>query len=688
MNWFNITEVLGLFHLKALAINAPEVTDMLRFNDDRETRCFPWLSILIALAALSFSTSLFAAEKTLTIIHTNDLHSHFLGFSPQLDYTPLETGNDKTVGGFARVATVIQQEKMKRKNPVLVLDAGDFLMGSLFHMLSREEGFELRLMGEMEYEVTTLGNHEFDLRPAGLARIITAAISKGKTPQIVFSSAVFSSESGADDFLEKVFAQGWVKSHTILKKGGMRIGVFGIMGRDAAEVSPFAAPMTFKDPIEAARDTVKVLREDEKVDLIICLSHSGLGDGKQESEDENLVEAVEGIDIVISGHSHTALENPIVRNGAIIVQAGCYGQYVGILDIRFENKAVEIKDYKLLKIDDSAQGDPKMQKRIEAFVKLIDEQVLKVHGLSFWEVVAKTDFDLEIGEEETNLGNLIADSIRWTINRHDSDKRDPSTKVAFALESLGLIRDPIREGKSGNLAVCDIFNAIPLGIGMDDTMGYPLITFYLYGSEIKKTLEIVTSIYPIRGSDYYLQVSGLRFKYNPHRLIFDRVTDIWIGSEEEGYRPLDYSGGNKNLYRCAANIYNATFLKVVGRFTWNILDIIPKDRSGSPISDLKAVRVDSDKTKPGIQELKEWVGVIDYIRSFSEEGSHTIGPVPEKYRGKLGRIVVEASWNPVDLLKRGNYLTWTAFALFIAIALAILWVARFTARKLRKAARK
>ena len=657
---------------------------MRQFNHYREKRRFPWLLVLTSLAVLSFSTSLFAAEQALTIIHTNDLHSHLLGFSPQLDYSPLQTGNDKTVGGWARVATVIEQEKMKRKNPVLILDAGDFLMGSLFHMLSREESFELRLMADMGCEVTTLGNHEFDLRPRGLARIITSAISQGKMPRIVFSSAVFSSQSKEDDSLEKVFDQGWVKPYTVLEKDGLRIGLFGLMGRDAAEVSPFATPVSFKDPVEAAKDMVKVLREDEKVDLIICLSHSGLSNGKRVSEDEELVKAVEGIDIVISGHSHTTLETPIVSQGAIIVQAGCYGKYVGVLDLVYENKVVEIKNYALRKIDDTVKGDPGIQNKIDTVIGAIDDRVLKEHGLSFWQVAAKTDFDLVIGEEESNLGNLITDAIRWVVNRDDSDKSDPSTKVAFAVESFGLIRDPILKGKTGNMAVCDIFNAIPLGIGMDDTMGYPLISFYLYGSEIKKALEILTSIYPIKGSDYFLQVSGLRFKYNPHRVIFDRVTDIEIGSEEAGYEPLDYSSGNKRLYRCAANIYNATFLKIVGRFTWHILDIVPKDQKGSPISDLKTARVDRDKKKPGIQELKEWVGVIDYIRSFSEGNGHTVVSVPEKYRGKLGRIVIEASWNPFDLLKRGNYLTWSAFALLVAITLTVLWLARFTVRKIRK----
>jgi 5'-nucleotidase len=93
------------------------------------------------------------------------------------------------------------------------------------------------------------------------------------------------------------------------------------------------------------------------------------------------------------------------------------------------------------------------------------------------------------------------------------------------------------------LAVTDVFAAIPLGIGMDDTMGYPLITCYFYASEIKKALEVLTSVYPRKGASYFLQVSGVKFSYNPRRVIFDRVTDIRLGSEEEGYVPLDPSPG-------------------------------------------------------------------------------------------------------------------------------------------------
>ena len=261
-----------------------------------------------------------AAGKTITVVHTNDLHSHLLGFSPNIDYTPLETGDDATVGGWARVASVIAEVKHNRTNPVLVLDAGDFLMGSLFHMLSREEAFELRLMGVMGYDVVTLGNHEFDLRPAGLARILSTAERFGRIPSIVLSNAVFSRESAADDDLERIFARGVVRPYRIIEKDGIRIGLFGLMGKDAAEVAPFASPVTFEDPTAAARKMVEKLRGQERADIVICLSHSGLADDPGRSEDEILAGKVPGIDIIISGHTHTKTDLRRVHD-TLIVQA-------------------------------------------------------------------------------------------------------------------------------------------------------------------------------------------------------------------------------------------------------------------------------------------------------------------------------------------------------------------------------
>jgi len=646
-----------------------------------KSKCCFYLILFVLLVAQPLGA---AEGKMITIVHTNDLHSHLLGFSPNIDYTPLKTGDDKTVGGWARIATVIQDVKQNRNNPVLVLDAGDFLMGSLFHMLSREESFELRLMKAMGYDITTLGNHEFDLKPAGLARILTAN-QQDQIPSIVFSNAIFSSESKADDELEKVFAEGIVEPYLVLEKDGIRIGFFGLMGIDAAEVSPFASPVKFEDPVAASKRMVKKLREEERVDIVICLSHSGLSDNPEKSEDEILAREAPGIDIIISGHSHTKTDIRKV-NDTFVVQAWCYGRQVGVMDIDWADGKVSLKEYRLIDINDSIKGDPRIVAMIDDFESRINEDILAGEGLEFREIIASTPFRLEIVEDECNLGNLISDSIRWYINKRDSDPNDPATRVEVGVISNGVIRDDVEIGRTGDVAVCDVFRAIPLGIGFNDqaSMGYPLITFYIYPSEMKKALEILTSVYPLKGGDYYLQVSGVKFSYNPNRMIFDRVTEIWLGDQENGYDLLDYSTSNTRLIRVAADIYNATFLKVVGNFTWHVLDIVPKDRDGNPVDDLRSVRVDADKQAPGIQELKEYVGVLEYIRSFPDTTGDGVPDIPEKYRGKLGRQLVEASWNPFKLLKRGTHVTWIACGAIFIVLLIIILIIGLVRRVIRR----
>ena len=623
----------------------------------------------------------FSADKELTIIHTNDMHSHLLGAPPNIEYTPSVTADDHTIGGWARIATVIRDVKESRQNPVLVLDAGDFLMGSLFHMLSREQAYELRLLHMMGYDMVTLGNHEFDLRPDGLARILTAAKDHQQLPPIVFSNAVFSPESSEDDKLEKLFESGLVQPYQVMEKDGMRVGFFGLMGKDAAEVAPFADPVSFDDPIATAQRMVARLRDEEKVDLVICLSHSGLSKDEDRSEDEILAKEVDGIDIIISGHTHTKTAGALQVNNTIIVQAWEYGKQVGILDIIFKDGRGMLKEYSFIEIDDSIDGDPAISSEINRFEEQINQSFLAAEDLAFRKVIAHTDFDLFMELDESNLGNLITDAIRWSIHHREGDSNN---RVDVAVISNGVIRDPIVKGKTGEVAVCDAFRSIPLGIGFDEagTMGYPLITFYLYPAELKKALEILTSIYPLKGSDYFLQASGVRFSYNPHRMIFDRITEIWLGNEKTGYEKLDYSASNQRLLRIAADIYNSTFLKIIGDFTWNILKIVPKDRNGNPIEDLKTARVDSDQDQPGIQELKEWKAVINYIQNLPDTNGDGIANIPDKYRGKLGRNLREASWNPYKLLKRGTHVTWIAFGTLVFALFIVLMIGRFIVKRI------
>jgi 5'-nucleotidase/UDP-sugar diphosphatase len=624
-------------------------------------------------------------SRTLTIIHTNDLHSHMLGYGPNIDYTPQTSRDDETIGGWARISTLIKETRSSRDGLVLVLDAGDFMMGTLFHTVSREEGGELRIMGAMGYDAVTLGNHEFDLKPDGLAKIMRTAASRGRIPAIVAANIVFDHEDPRDDSLEAAFMEIGIRPYNIFEKEGLKVGVFGILGRGAAEVAPFARPLQFRDPVKASSDVVKKLKEKEKVDLVICLSHSGL-ENERKGEDLELARKVKGIDIIVSGHSHTHFPYPIREGNTLIVQAGFNGQYVGVLDLNIDKGVKELIQYRLIPVDDRISGDQAIQDHIERLRMKVDEDFLKPRGLSFYEPLAKLSFPLTPESwKESNLGDFVTDAIRWSIDRLQNPGGDPDRITHVAFESNGLIRDPLLLGTRGILFLCDLFRAFPMGFGPDGKMGYPLLAVYLKAQEIRKTLEVLTTIAPIKGDDYFLQVSGIRFRYNPARVPFDRVVEIWIQDEKGQFLPLDTSPKNSRLYKVGANIYNATFLKMIGQFTHGILQIIPKDKNGIPIPDLNNALVDREPSIPGVQELKEWEAIVAYASHFIDRDGDGLPDIPEIYRSPQGRIISKSTLNPIELLKNASWITWSALGAIVLIVIfipyAFLAILRIIRRK-------
>ena len=420
---------------------------------------------------------------------------------------------------------------------MLVLDAGDFLMGSLFHMVAREESLELGLLQAMGYDAVALGNHEFDLMPDGLARILSAAAGQGRPAAGAFRQRrVRPRRSRRTTAWRGLSPPGWSGRYEVIEKGGVRFGLFALMGKDAAEVSPFASPVKFRDPIEVAKEMVALLREQEKAEVVICLSHSGLSKDPDKSEDVLLAREVPGIDIIVSGHTHTRLDAPIlVGRHDHRAGLGATASRSGVLDFAVDAGKVSLLGWKTVALDDSAAGDPAHPG---------PHRVVQAHRgpSASWPRTAgptarswpKPAFDLKAAEAETGLGNLVADSIRWYVDRVDSDPAEPSSRVTLAVESGGVIRDEILRGTTGRLTMADLFRVLPLGVGLDGSMAYPLISVYLTGAEIRKALEIVASVHPLKGSDYFLQVSGVRFTYNPRRVLFDRVSRVEIGSEEAG----------------------------------------------------------------------------------------------------------------------------------------------------------
>jgi 5'-nucleotidase/UDP-sugar diphosphatase len=586
-------------------------------------KVFLFLTMIFLMFSVTAQT-----EKKIVILHTNDIHSRLTGYAPESAYTPLTVNDDKTVGGFARIATVIKAEKELSVGNTLIVDAGDFLMGTLFQGLETKTGFQLRLMKTMGYDIACLGNHEFDYGPEKLAEIITSGVERGGIPALLLSNAVFNKKDPGDDSLEKLFTANIIGSKNIIERDGLKIGFFSLMGKVADENAAFAPPVTFSRQIPLAKKMVKELKA-EKCDIIICLSHSGIDldkNGNWTGEDVRLAEKVRGIDIIISGHTHTRLDKPLIVNGIPIVQSGEYGQFVGKLVIGYKNGKTAVEDYALIPIDDRIAGDPEVNRIIEEQKQAINNQILKPIGLDYYKSVAETDFLLECNEQGdikgSNLGPLVADAIHSYINNHVKPAIDVS------MVAVGVIRDKIVPGYQ---SAPDIFRVMSMGSGEDNIPGYPLAKLFVTGKELKSILEILQ----VAGNSTpanYCYYSGIRVEINPDKGLLKKITRIQIIHPDGITADVDFSRKNSQLYSIAANSYMLEFVGIIKKMSFGLINVIPKDSAGNPITDMKNAVIDFDENREGLQEGKEWLALMEFLGSMKDINGNGIPDIDNKYR--------------------------------------------------------
>ncbi len=632
-------------------------------------------------------TTLFSQtqKKNLTIIHTNDLQSRLLGFAPNADFTPLTINDDKTVGGIARVANVIRNQKAIAPEQTLILDGGDWMMGTLFQTIGTSEGTELRLMQAIGYDAAVIGNHEFDFNCNGLADIIESALKHGGIPQLVLSNGNFSTEHREDDRLEALYESGKIAPYFIAEKNGLKIGMFGLLGIEAVNAAPYIEPMTFDDPIESAKKMVAYLKNEAQVDLIICMTHSGvrqLDDGTWGGEDVDLARAVPEIDVVVSGHSHTPLHEPIMIDGTPVVQAGSEGQYVGVLKMQYQDGAISMTDYQLIDIDDSFAAEEDISAMVDHFQGIIDSTVLKKYDTRFTDILAETDFDLAISRDnllESNLGMFAADAIRFGVEKYSDHPEIPV--VGFT--TAGLIRDNLLRGEKGLQQVSDLFRIMPLGRGvLDQDPGYPLAKGFITPAELKSVLEILLIAPSIKDDAYFPYFSGIRFKYNPNRAPLDQVYEIEIGNQADGYTPLDISS-DEGLIGIGMNTYIYESVSLIDEISKGILTVTPKHADGTPIEDINDALLDFSKSKPGTQEVKEWSALFQFTQSFKDINGNTIPDFPESYKKAEVRQIKIASWSPSLMYKSATKVMWGVTVIFLLIALLFGWLLRRLLKKRR-----
>lgn len=627
-------------------------------------------------------TKSYDATEKVTILFTHDIHSRLDEYkASQAD------GETAMIGGLARIKTEI--DRVKEENPAaFVFDAGDFSMGTLYQTIYETDAAELTMLGKIGVEATTFGNHEFDYRAEGLSNMFHSAIRNSEEdesltlPQFLIANIDWNKNQTDDNKLIQTALEDYgSKEYTVIDHDGVRIGVFGVLGEDAAACAPESG-LEFDDIVETSKRVVKELQK-EDVDMIVCLSHSGTDENEDKSEDEILAKEVPEIDVIISGHTHTTLEKPIVHGSTVIASAGCYGANLGEMSLVPDgNGRWTLEEYKLKAMDETVAKDETIEADLEEYRQKINEDYLSRFGYTMDQVLAENHVsfdsvdDMYAEHREATLGNLISDSYVYAVKQAEGDDYKP---VDLAVVATGVIRDSFADG---DITVSDAFNVSALGIGADRITGYPLVSVYLTGAELKTVAEVDASVSSLM-SAAQLYPSGMSWTFNPHRMILNKVTDVYMTTDQVGKEePLTQEKleniQDDKLYRVVSGLYSAQMLGAVEGQSKGILKITPKNEDGEPITDFEKYII-HDKNGA---EVKEWYALASYLDSFSEN-DEGVSVVPARYEKTEKRKVIADSRNPVELLKHPNKIALVIYAVIVVLILLIVLAIRICYTKIR-----
>lgn len=460
----------------------------LKENDIWISRSLALLAVAVLIAALMPAT--FSADPnptwSLTILHTNDSHAR--------------------MDPYPRIATLVKNIR-SQVTYSLLLDAGDAFLGDPTANFFDGKPM-VEVMNVMNYDAMAIGNHEFDHgqgvlleRSEEAAFPLLAANLRWKAQPTVIPPY-------ADDY-------------TIVNVGPIKVAIFGLITPELPVVAhpALVENLIVLDPIETAKDYVPVLRGE--ADLVIALSHLGY------SADVELAQQVDGIDIIVGGHSHTKLDAPVVVGNTIIVQAWEYGKVLGRLDLQLEDGRIVAYSGQLIPITPEIPQDPEVKAIVDYYKGMLEEMFAQVVGETLVPLDGSRPWGIRT--QETNLGNLVADAIRWYMADLD---------VEIAVQNGGGLRWH-RVFPAGPITLGDVYELLPFTNVM--------VAKDLPGENIWKALERSVSNYPLELGGF-LHVSGLNFVFDPTKPPFKRVVSVHVNGE-----PLD----NSRTYRVGMNDFLA-----------------------------------------------------------------------------------------------------------------------------------
>jgi len=651
------------------------------------------LAVLCVLPVGAVAEGCTQETNVTTILFTHDLHSHFL---------PQSTAEGGESGGYARLKTVIDGERAMNPDALLV-DGGDFSIGSLIQTLYTTQAAELRTMGAMGYDAVTIGNHEFDHKGVGFAEMLNSAkaaqtaamglLTDSQYPPrnleayqaqygpltLALPALLEANYAPADDNPDRAFIRSAMEDYGVtdcvtLERGGVTYGLFGLMGVDSDECAPTSG-FTRTDAAKAAKRCVETLKG-EGAEIIVCLSHSGTGDSLASSEDEELAKAVDGIDVIVSGHTHSTLAEPLVVNDTYIVSSGPYCQNLGSLTFSWDDGGEKrLLDYRLIPIDETVAEDPEIAGIVEQWKDMVGEAYLARYGLTYDEVLTHSDYDLNTPasavQENNGLGTLVSDAFLWADRTLNAAYADSPHTVSVTAD--GVLRANL---PAGDLTAAMAFDVLSMGVGEDGTSGFPLVAVYLSGKELKAAMEVDASVTPIMPAAQ-LYMSGAEYRFNTNRMFFNRVYDAALTDVtfDESGTGNAYEIDDNALYRVVTGMYSAQMLGTVKSKSMGLLSLDPKQANGTPVTDFAdCILYDANGN-----ELKEWYALAAYLEQFGEDG------LPDRYADPAnGCKQVSDSFAPGQLLAGWNGITWVVLGIVLLILALILLLIRSLRRRIRR----
>ena len=651
------------------------------------------LAVLCVLPVGAVAEGCTQETNVTTILFTHDLHSHFL---------PQPTAEGGESGGYARLKTVIDGERAMNPDALLV-DGGDFSIGSLIQTLYTTQAAELRTMGAMGYDAVTIGNHEFDHKGVGFAEMLNSAkaaqtaamglLTDSQYPPrnleayqaqygpltLALPALLEANYAPADDNPDRAFIRSAMENYGVtdcmtLERGGVTYGLFGLMGVDSDECAPTSG-FTRTDAAKAAKRCVETLKG-EGAEIIVCLSHSGTGDSLASSEDEELAKAVDGIDVIVSGHTHSTLAEPLVVNDTYIVSSGPYCQNLGSLTFSWDDGGEKrLLDYRLIPIDETVAENPEIAGLVEQWKDMVGETYLARYGLTYDEVLTHSDYDLNTPasavQENNGLGTLVSDAFLWADRTLNAAYADSPHTVSVTAD--GVLRANL---PAGDLTAAMAFDVLSMGVGEDGTSGFPLVAVYLTGKELKAAMEVDASVTPIMPAAQ-LYMSGAKYAFNTKRMFFNRVYDAALTDVtfDESGTGNAYEIDDNALYRVVTGMYSAQMLGTVKSKSMGLLSLEPKQANGTPVTDFAdCILYDANGN-----ELKEWYALAAYLEQFGEDG------LPDRYADPAnGCKQVSDSFAPGQLLAGWNGITWVVLGIVLLILALILLLIRSLRRRIRR----